>query len=122
MLIETAVIDHIWEKLKGAWCFSSLNIRLGYHHISTHPESRPKTAFICPYGKCQWKRVSYGIAQTPSVFLSAMFKLFFDYLDDFMISYIDDVTIYSKTDQDHLIHLMKIFKKNPICEITTQTI
>ena len=73
--------------------FSSLDIRLGYHHISIHPESRPKTAFICPYGKFQWKRVSYGIAHAPSVSLSAVFKLFFDYLDDFMIFCIDDVII-----------------------------
>ena len=48
VLIETAKIDHIWAKLKGARDFSSLVIRSGYHHISIHPESRPKTAFICP--------------------------------------------------------------------------
>ena len=61
--------------------------------MSIHPESRPKTTFICPYGKFQWKRVSYGIVHAPSVFLSTMFKLFFDYLDDFMIFYIDDIII-----------------------------
>ena len=57
------------------------------------------------------KRVSYRIAHVPSVLLSAMFKLFFDYLDDFMRFYIDDVIIYSKTEQDHPIHLWKIFEK-----------
>ena len=45
-LIETAKIDHIWAKLKGSRYFSSLNIRSGYHNISIHPDSRPKTAFI----------------------------------------------------------------------------
>ena len=48
VLIETAKIDHIWVKPKGEWYFSSLNIRSGYHHISIHQESRPKTAFISP--------------------------------------------------------------------------
>ena len=109
MLIEIAKIDHIWAKLKGARYFSSIDIRSGFHHISIHPESRPKPAFICPYGKFQWKRVSYGIAHAPSVFLSAMFKLFFNYLDDFMIFYIDDVIVYSKTEHDHLTQLQKIF-------------
>ena len=52
-LIETAKIGHIWEKLKGARYFSSLDIRAGYDHISIHIDSRPKTAFICPYGKFQ---------------------------------------------------------------------
>ena len=98
-------------KLKGAWYFSSLNIRLGYHHISIHPESRPKTAFICPYGKFQWKRVSYGIAHAPSVFIFTVFKLFCDYLDDFTIFHIDVVIIFSKTEQDHLTHLQKMFEK-----------
>ena len=110
-LIETAKIDHIWVKLKGAQYFSFLNIRSGYHHISIHPESRPQTTFICPYGKFQWKRVSYGIAHAPSVFLSVIFKLFLYYLGDFVIFNIHDIIVYSKTEQDHLIHLWKIFDK-----------
>ena len=60
-LIEMAKIDHILAKLKGAQYFSSLDIRAGYHHISIHPDSRPKTAFICVYGKFKWKHVSYGV-------------------------------------------------------------
>ena len=55
-LIEMAKIDHIWAKFKSAQYFSSLEIRAGYHHISIHLDSRPKTAFICPYGKFQWKK------------------------------------------------------------------
>ena len=51
------------------------------------------------------------IVHAPSVFLSAIFKLFFDHFDDLMIVYIDDVIIYSKTEQDHIIHLLKIFEK-----------
>ena len=110
-LLEAGRIDHILAKLKGAWYFSSLDTRSGYHHISIHPESRPKTTFICLCGKFQWKRVSYGIAHAPNVFLSIVFKLFCDYLDDFMIFCIDDVIVYSKTEQHHLIHLQKIFEK-----------
>ena len=54
-LIKTAKIDHIWSKLKGSKYFSLLDIHSGYHHISIHPDSRPKTAFTCPYRKLQWK-------------------------------------------------------------------
>ena len=79
ILIEMAKIDHIWAKLKGAQYFSSLDIRAGYHHISIHPDLRPKTAFICPYGKFQWKHVSYSVAYALSIFLNAMFKLFFTF-------------------------------------------
>ena len=52
-LIETAKIDQSWEELKDTQYFSSLDIRPGYHHISIHPDLRPKTAFIFPYGKFQ---------------------------------------------------------------------
>ena len=110
-LIETAKIDHIWAELRGAEYFSSLDIRSGNHHIFIHPESRPKTTFICPYSKFLWKRISYGIDNTPSVFLSVMFKLFFEYFDDFMILYVDDAIVYSKTEQDQITLLQKIFNK-----------
>ena len=51
------------------------------------------------------KELVMEVHMPPGVFLTAMFKLFFDYLDNFMIFYIDDVTVYSKTEQDHLTHL-----------------
>ena len=110
-LIKTANIDHIWAKLKGAWYFSSLDIRARYHHISIHSDSRPKRAFICWYSKFQWKHISYGIAHAVSIFLNAMFKLFFEYLDDFLIFYVDDIIVYSKTENEHLVHLRKVFDK-----------
>ena len=110
MLIKTAKIDHIWAELKGARYFSSLDIGAGYHHISIHPDSRPKTAFICPYDKSQWKHITYNIAHASSIFLNAVFKLFFQYLDDFLIFYVDNIMVYSKTENEHLAHLRKVFK------------
>ena len=84
-IIETAKIDHIWSKLRVAKYFAILYIRSGYHHISIHLASRPKTSFICPYGKFQWKRVAFGVQTAQSVFLNLMFKLFFKYLDNFLV-------------------------------------
>ena len=110
LLIETAKIYHIWAKIRDAWYFSSLEIRAGYH-ISIHPDSRPKTVFICPYGKFQWKCISFSVAHALIIFLNAMFKLFFEYLDDFPISYEDDIIVYSKLENEHLAHLRKVFGK-----------
>ena len=67
-LMETAKIDHIWLKLKGTKYFSILDIHSGYHHISIHPDSRPKTEFMCPYGKLQWKRVAFGIQTAQRIY------------------------------------------------------
>ena len=93
ILIEMAKNYHIWEKLKGVQYFSSLDISTGYHHISIHPYSRPKTAFICLYGKFQWKAVSYSIAHALDIFPNGMFKLFFECLDDFLVLYVDDIIV-----------------------------
>ena len=57
------------------------------------------------------KRVSYGIAHVPCVFLSTMFKLLFNYLDDCMIFYVEYVIFHSKTEQEHMTHLQKMFEK-----------
>ena len=105
-------IDHIWSILKGAKYFIILDIRSGYHHILTHPDPRPKTAFTCPYQNFQWKRVAFRVQKASSAFLNLMFKLFFKYLDDFLVSWMDNLLIYSKTKEEHLKHLQLVFKKN----------
>ena len=80
-LIGKAKIDHVWSKLKGKKYFSILDICSGYHHISIHPDSRPKTVLMCSYAKFQWKRVTYGIHTAPSIFMTLM--IIFQNLDDF---------------------------------------
>ena len=88
-LIETAKIDLIWSKWKGANYFTIIDNKSGYHHISIHQDSRLKAAFTCPYGKSQWKRVAFGVQMAPNVFLKCMFKLFLKYLDDFLVFWMD---------------------------------
>ena len=67
-LIETTKIGHIWLKLRGTKYFSILDVCSGFHHISIHPDSRPRIAFTCSYGKFQWKRVAFGMQTAPSIF------------------------------------------------------
>ena len=67
-LIETAKVDHVWSKLKSAKYFSILDICSGYHHIPIHPGPKPKTAFTCPYGKFQCKRVALACRQHQASF------------------------------------------------------
>ena len=62
-----------------------------------HPDSKPKTAFTCPYGKFQWKRVAFDMQTAPSIFWILMLKLFFKYWDIFLVFWMDDLLIYSQT-------------------------
>ena len=70
-----------------------------------------KTAFTCLYLKVQWKRVAFGEQIAPSIFLYLMFKLFFKYLDEFLVFWMDDLLIYSQTEEEHLKHLKLVFEK-----------
>ena len=101
-LIETAKIDHIWYKLKGAKYLSILDILSGYHHISIHPDSRPKTTFTSPYRIFQWKRLAFGVPTASKSFINLIFKLFLKYLDEFLVFWMDDILVYSQTEEEHL--------------------
>ena len=110
-LIQTANIDHLFSRLEGARFFSTIDIRGGYHHISIKPEDRKKTAFVTIFGKYEWRRASFGIQTAPSFFLNLMFKIFFPYVDKFLIFHMDDILVFSKTEEEHLDHLEKVFEK-----------
>ena len=99
-MIETDKMDHICSKLKDAKNFSKLYIQSGYHNIFIHPDSRQKTTFTCPYGKFQWKRGAFGVKTAPSVFLNLMFKLSFKYLDESLVFWMDDLLMYSQTEEN----------------------
>ena len=94
--------------------FVIFGIRSGYHHISIHPDLKPKATFTCPYGKFQEKQVACSacsVQTMSSVFLNLMFKLFFKYLDSFLVIWMDDLLIYSQTEKRHLQHKQFVFKK-----------
>ena len=65
---------------------------------------------MCPYGKFQWKRVVFGMQTALSIFLNLMFKLFFKYSDEFLVFWVDNLLIYSQT-EEHLKHLELAFEK-----------
>ena len=110
-LVHTPNIDQIWAKLKNAKYFSTLDISSGFHHMPIKKEERHKTAFVVDsYGKFQWCRTPFGLEQAPARFNSLMLKIFFPYMDNFMIFYVDDLLIYSITEQEHLEHLGLVFE------------
>ena len=109
-LIPTPKIEHIWYKLRKAKYLSTIDLRSGYHHIPIAKEDCHKGAFVCEYGKFEFKRASFGISTCPDYLKSLMNKLFFD-CDSFCIVYMDDLLVFSESEEEHLKHLEIIFKK-----------
>ena len=102
-------IDEMYAKLKGAKFFSTIDLRSGYYHIALGKDSRAKTAFVMPFGKYEFLQVPFGLAQAPAFFQHLMNKV----LDNcsFAMTYLDDIIIFSNTEEEHLAHIEEIFRR-----------
>ena len=102
-------VEYIFSKLKRATYFTTLDLHAGYHHIPLDKSSIPKTAFNLPFGKFEYAKVLFGLAQAPPDFQELMTGILKDFT--FAIAYLDDMIIFSKTPQEHLSHICMVFKK-----------
>jgi hypothetical protein len=104
-------IDDLFDQLKGACVFSKINLRSGYHQLKIRASDIPKTAFITQYGLYEYTAMSFGLTNAPAYFMYFMNKLFMEYLDKFVVVFIDDILIFSKNEEEHDEHLYLVLQK-----------
>ena len=102
-------VEDIFSQLNGAKYFSTLDLRAGYHHIGPTTDSIPKTAFTSPFGKYEYVKVPFRLAQAPAYFQELMTGVLKDL--PFVMAYLDDIIIYSSTPEEHLEHIRTVFEK-----------
>ena len=102
-------VEDIFSKLNGATYFMTLDLHAGYHHIPLDKPSILKTAFNSPFGKYEYVKVPFGLPQAPAYFQELMTGILKNFT--FVIAYLDDIIIFSKTPQEHLSQIRQVFKK-----------
>jgi hypothetical protein len=94
----------------GSLCFTSLDLTLGYHQILISKEDRPKTAFRTPFGHFQFKVLIEGLTNAPATFQTVMNSITHPYIRKFVVVYIDDTLISSKSEAEHQAHVRLVFE------------
>lgn len=103
-------IDYLFDQMKGATIFSKIDLKLGYHQLRISEEYIHKTAFHTRYGHYEFTVVPFGLTNAPIVFISLMNEVFRNFLDRFMLIFLDDIFIYSCTCEKHEGHLFQVLQ------------
>jgi len=104
-------IDDLFDQLQGAKYFSKIDLRSGYYQLKIRPSDVPKITFVTHYGQYEFTVMPFGLTNAPAYFMNLMNKVFMEELDKFVVVFIDDTLIYSKSAEEHEQHLRIVLER-----------
>ncbi|PKU84756.1 RNA-directed DNA polymerase [Dendrobium catenatum] len=103
-------IDDLFDHLSGSSVFSNIDLRSGYYQVKAKEADVLKIAFSTRYGNYEFLVMPFGVTNAPAVFMDLMNRVFKEYLDQFVIIFIDDIMVYSAFEEDHARHLSMVLE------------
>ena len=103
--------DEMTARLVGATRFGKIDLQRAYQHVLIHPPDIKKTAFNTRYGHFEYMVMPFGLCNAPATFQTLMQSVLADFLDDFVVVYLDDILIYSRNDVEHRQHIRKVLQR-----------
>jgi hypothetical protein len=104
-------IDDMFDQLHGACVFSKIDLRSGYHQLKVRECDILKTALILRYGLYEYMVMSFGLTNAPAYFVYLMNKVVMEYLDKFVVVFIDNILVYSRSEEENEEHLCLVLQK-----------
>ncbi|GBG65018.1 hypothetical protein CBR_g49087 [Chara braunii] len=103
--------DELFDHLAGNRFFTKIDLRRGYHQIRVATEDQSKTAFRSRFGHNEFTVMPFGLTNAPATFQTTMNDIFRDILEEYVLVYLDDILVYSRTLEDHLRHLRDVLQR-----------
>jgi hypothetical protein len=104
-------IEDLFDHMRGATLSSKIDLRSGYHCLKIQTEDIPKTTFTTRYGLYECLVMSFGLTNAPAYYMNLMNKVLKEYLDQFVVVFIDEILVYSKNEEAHEDHLRLVLQK-----------
>jgi hypothetical protein len=104
-------IEDLFDQMRGVRVFSKIDLRSGYNQMKIRPSDISKTDFLTRYGLYEFTVMSFGLTNAPAYFMDLKNKVFMEYLDSFVVVFIDDILIYFKSDSNQKEHLRLVLQK-----------
>ena len=104
-------VDEMFDRLYKAKYITTLDFQQGYHQVGMREQDIEKTAFVTRYGQFEWLVMPFGLCNAPSTFQSMMNQFLGTDFDDFVMAYLDDLTVFDGPYEDHVKHLDQVLQR-----------